>query len=268
LKFSDKPKLLFKDDEENSKKLFGYTAHYDPSSSEIVVYTKGRHPKDILRSIAHELIHHHQNLKGEFSGHGGSLGPGYAQKDSHMRNMEKQAYLLGNMFFRDWEDGIKTNNKEITFMIAEDKVRKNIRNALKQALKEERNKEKIADIVRDQIKRTLTEQKQMPQGPDKIKSVQQKLGVTADGRMGPETKAAIKKFQSKNGLTADGILGPKTLKAMHSGSVKKESKDEPTTESKIRTPEHEAHFHSSIFEPKLVALNARLMSDWIRPKKK
>jgi peptidoglycan hydrolase-like protein with peptidoglycan-binding domain len=153
-------------------------------------------------------------------------------------------------------------------MIAEDKVRKNIRNALKQALKEERNKEKIADIVRDQIKRTLTEQKQMPQGPDKIKSVQQKLGVTADGRMGPETKAAIKKFQSKNGLTADGILGPKTLKAMHSGSVKKESKDEPTTESKIRTPEHEAHFHSSIFEPKLVALNARLMSDWIRPKKK
>ena len=66
---------------------------------------------------------------------------------------------------------------------------------------------------------------------------------------------------------------------MQSGSVKegkceagcdcpKCKKKEATTESKIRTPEQEAGFHSSIFEPKLVALNARLMSDWIKPKKK
>jgi hypothetical protein len=40
------------------------------------------------------------------------LGPhttelGYAQKDPHLRAMERQAYEKGNMLFRDWEDNYK-----------------------------------------------------------------------------------------------------------------------------------------------------------------
>lgn len=31
----------------------------------------------------------------------------YAQDDEHMRNMEKEAYLKGNLLFRDWEDFYK-----------------------------------------------------------------------------------------------------------------------------------------------------------------
>jgi hypothetical protein len=31
----------------------------------------------------------------------------YAQNDTELRKAEKQAYLLGNMMFRDWEDGKK-----------------------------------------------------------------------------------------------------------------------------------------------------------------
>mgnify|MGYP001376598366 CR=1 FL=1 len=62
--------------------------------------------KDILRSIAHELVHHLQNEKGELTDAGYS-GKGYAQKNPHLRKMEREAYEKGNMCFRDWEDGIK-----------------------------------------------------------------------------------------------------------------------------------------------------------------
>ena len=45
-------------------------------------------------------------------------------------------------------------------------------------------------------------------------AVQEKVGVTADGVMGPKTKSAIKRFQKRNGLAADGVVGPQTLAAM------------------------------------------------------
>ena len=87
------------------------TAHYEPEQMKITIYVDGRHPKDMLRSIAHELVHHMQNEKGQLTGV--STGDGYAQKDDHMRGMEKDAYLQGNMCFRDWEDGVKGKNPTI-----------------------------------------------------------------------------------------------------------------------------------------------------------
>ena len=53
------PKLHLKNDEENSKGIFGKTAYYQPSDMSIVLYITNRHDKDICRSFAHELIHHH-----------------------------------------------------------------------------------------------------------------------------------------------------------------------------------------------------------------
>ena len=47
-------------DSENADKLLGKTAYYDPNNQTIVLYTHNRHPKDILRSYAHEMIHHKQ----------------------------------------------------------------------------------------------------------------------------------------------------------------------------------------------------------------
>jgi hypothetical protein len=80
------------------------TGYYDPESMEIHVYTTGRHPKDVLRSIAHELVHHNQNENGDFENAGYS-GKGYAQKNPHLRKMELQAN--DPMLFRDWEDSLK-----------------------------------------------------------------------------------------------------------------------------------------------------------------
>ena len=59
------PKVIFKHgDSSNAKDFFGKTAYYDPERMEVVLYTEGRHPKDIVRSFAHEMIHHIQNLEG------------------------------------------------------------------------------------------------------------------------------------------------------------------------------------------------------------
>lgn len=106
--FEKPPNLFLNSDSSNAENPLGKTAYYDPQSQEIHIYVDGRHPKDIMRSISHELIHHKQNLDGELDGNY-YHGEGYAQQDDHMRKMEKQAYLNGNLCFRDWEDGYKQN---------------------------------------------------------------------------------------------------------------------------------------------------------------
>ncbi len=103
------PTIHLKSDIENAKKTLGRTGYYDPSVGEIHIYVDDRHQKDILRSVAHELVHHRQNEKGSLMDKG-YHGQGYAQKNPHLRNMEKEAYLKGNMCFRDWEDSYKTTN--------------------------------------------------------------------------------------------------------------------------------------------------------------
>ena len=100
------PKLFLRQDKENGAMTLGRTAFYDPSELKIVLYISGRHPKDILRSFAHELIHHVQNERGDLN-LGDSSDPQYAQKDDHLRKMEMEAYLKGNMLMRDFEDNFK-----------------------------------------------------------------------------------------------------------------------------------------------------------------
>ena len=104
--FSDPPRLFLKNNSENASNPLGRTAHYDPNNKSITVYVTDRHPKDIMRSISHELVHHTQNCRGEFD-KVGEMGDGYAQNDEHLREMEREAYEVGNLCFRDWEDSIK-----------------------------------------------------------------------------------------------------------------------------------------------------------------
>ena len=118
--------IVFESSMDNVGKLFAPTGHYDPQSSKVIIYVDHRHPKDILRSLAHELVHHKQNCVGRFAG-GVSTDPGYAQRDQHMREMEGDAYRTGNvMLFRDWEDNYKkgrnlmNENKEILEEVEEE----------------------------------------------------------------------------------------------------------------------------------------------------
>ena len=97
------PKLEFKDgDSENASEFLGKTAYYDPNTQTIVLYTEGRHPKDITRSYAHEMIHHIQNLEGRL----GDIQTTNTQEDDHLNDIEAEANLKGTMTFRNWTDSL------------------------------------------------------------------------------------------------------------------------------------------------------------------
>jgi hypothetical protein len=105
---------LVGDDVDNAEKFLGKTAYYDPINKSITLYTYGRHPKDIVRSYAHEMIHHIQNLEGRL----GDVSTTNTLEDDHINDLEKEANLKGTMTFRNWtdsieEDGQKTSNKNM-----------------------------------------------------------------------------------------------------------------------------------------------------------
>jgi len=49
---------------------------------------------------------------------------------------------------------------------------------------------------------------------ESVKSIQTKLGISADGIFGTQTYNAVVSFQKSKGLVADGIVGAKTWKAL------------------------------------------------------
>ena len=107
--FKDPPRLFLRNDAENAKNPFGKTAFYDPEARSVTLYISGRHPKDILRSLGHELVHHKQNCDGQFDD-AGDMGKGYAQSNPHLRQMEMNANRDGSMCLRDFEDKLKEEN--------------------------------------------------------------------------------------------------------------------------------------------------------------
>ena len=95
------PKVKFiNDDVENAKEFLGKTAYYDPANRLIVLYTLNRHPKDVMRSFSHEMIHHLQNNQNRL----GNVVTTNTNQDDHVDNLEKEANLLGTMTFRHWTD--------------------------------------------------------------------------------------------------------------------------------------------------------------------
>ena len=98
------PDLIFiEDDTKNAKDLLGKTAYYNPEEKSITLYTLNRHPKDILRSYAHEMIHHKQNLEGKLT----NIQGHNINEDDYLKELEREAYEYGNgMLFRGWENSL------------------------------------------------------------------------------------------------------------------------------------------------------------------
>jgi hypothetical protein len=107
MKITPLPEVKIKRDLVEAADFFGKTAYYDPTLNEIVIYTEGRHPKDVMRSFTHEMIHHIQNLEGRLS----EVSTSDTNADENLLELEKEAYLSGNITFRNWEDKIKKENK-------------------------------------------------------------------------------------------------------------------------------------------------------------
>jgi hypothetical protein len=111
------PKLkLINNDSKNASNILGKTAHYDPNDCSITLYTMNRLPKDVLRSYAHEMIHRMQDNEGRLQ----NIHTTNTNEGGELEELEKEAYLKGNMCLRNWEDKIKNNtsikeNEESTF---------------------------------------------------------------------------------------------------------------------------------------------------------
>ena len=93
-------------DVENANNLLGPTAHYDRDNHYITLYTLNRHPKDVLRSYAHELIHHIQNLENRIQ----NVSTDNINEDEYLKELEREAYERGNLLLRGWENALKAND--------------------------------------------------------------------------------------------------------------------------------------------------------------
>ena len=113
------PKVVFKhDDKENAKQFLSKTAYYNPETMEIVLYTEGRHPKDIVRSFSHEMVHHTQNLEGRL----GDVSTTNTMEDDNINKLEQEANLTGTMTFRNWTDSLNESITKETLLEEEDKL--------------------------------------------------------------------------------------------------------------------------------------------------
>ena len=105
------PKVKFiNNDAENEKDPLGRTAYYDPSIKTIVLYTLGRHPKDITRSFSHEMIHFKQDLENRLN----NIHTQNVNEDDYLAELEREAYEKGNMLLRSWENGKRLNEIKIS----------------------------------------------------------------------------------------------------------------------------------------------------------
>ena len=230
LDFKDPPKLFLKQDEENAKDVFGKTAFYDPNEKSITIFTTGRHPKDILRSIAHELVHHCQNLRGDLSPEKcGQMGTDYAQKNDHMREMEREAYEKGNLCFRDWEDGIKVAMQQENNQLKENKKMVKIsKKELKGLIG------KILEArIKEEAKKVATKpediEKHEKRGMKYVKTEQTEELDEAGCKSGPHKRDTKDLEEEKGGKCCDGAPGcpgPGEKGGAHKGLFENEELEE------------------------------------------
>lgn len=102
-KITPLPEIRLKNNLDEASNPLGKTAHYTPETGELDIYILGRHPKDVLRSFTHEMIHHTQKLEGRL----GKVSTTNTNISESLQKLEEEAYLKGNMLFRTWEDKLK-----------------------------------------------------------------------------------------------------------------------------------------------------------------
>ena len=106
--FNKPVRLFLRHDAENALNPLGKTAYYDPEQMSVTLYVSDRHPKDVVRSLAHELIHHKQNCDGRLT----NIDTDNITEDSHLQELESEAYEKGNVCFRSWEDMYKAHKAD------------------------------------------------------------------------------------------------------------------------------------------------------------
>jgi hypothetical protein len=101
------PTVNFDDSIQEGTTIFNKTGYYDPETFTITIFTEGRHPKDIIKTFTHEMIHHIQNVEKRLP----EITTTNTTEDENLNKIEQEAYLEGSMIFRMWEDQMKNKIK-------------------------------------------------------------------------------------------------------------------------------------------------------------
>jgi len=101
-------RIFLRKDLQNAQDPLGKTAFYDPMNASVTLYHINRHPKDVMRSLAHELMHHKQNCDGRL---GPEVGEGPVDENMELSKLEEEANMAG-FFVRRWEEDCKKRGKK------------------------------------------------------------------------------------------------------------------------------------------------------------
>ena len=105
--FNKPVRIFLTKDAQNAADPLGKTAYYDPGNMQIKLFYVDRHPKDVLRSLAHELMHHKQNCDGRLTS---EVGEGPVDENAELSMLEEEANQAG-FFVRRWEEIAKKRKK-------------------------------------------------------------------------------------------------------------------------------------------------------------
>ena len=86
-----------------SNGLLEKTADYNPVDKVITLYTHGRHPKDVLRSLGHELVHSQQDIDGRI----GNVETDRMSDSKELAELEDEATRKGYALFRKWTESLR-----------------------------------------------------------------------------------------------------------------------------------------------------------------
>lgn len=104
LKIEPLPEIVL-DKNKQSGGLLDSTGKYDPEDKVITINAADRHPKDVMRSLSHELVHHAQNLAGKNL----NVSTNVLGESAELDNLEREAYGVGNMLFREWTEHLDSH---------------------------------------------------------------------------------------------------------------------------------------------------------------
>ena len=176
LGFEHPVRVIMRHDAENAEQSLGKTAYYDPENKLIVLYVTNRHPKDVLRSFSHELVHHAQNCRGDLDD---MTTQGHYAKDGKGREIEEEAYLQGNLNLRDYEDQLKfkgENQMNEHYQIAKEELKNIIASVVSEIMDEKKAKPDFLDLDKDGDKKEPMKKA----AKDKKEKVEEKYATSQD----------------------------------------------------------------------------------------
>ena len=105
------PKVVFHTKKQKCEPILIRTGYFDPNTKKIHLFlcdnNGERAVKDVARSFCHECCHYIQDIKGDISKSGYSGDK--ITEDNKLVKLEAEAYLKGNMYFREFTEILQKN---------------------------------------------------------------------------------------------------------------------------------------------------------------